>query len=129
MQLPDLLNRSCSKGDEMKIENFRHISREDLLNGVKDTRLRGFGSPRIYENASLDLVSMDTAQLMPAQRYVLKAGVQQVLELREALLPRGVDIFALNGGVVIRTEENPDEEIPVIPPIIEDSREPDGRMV
>jgi hypothetical protein len=57
---------------------------------------------------------------------VLKAGVEKILELREALLPHGVDVFALDGGVTITT---PDEVIPVIPPIVEESHEPDGRDV
>jgi hypothetical protein len=52
-----------------------------------------------------------------------------VLELREALLPHGIDVFALDGGVFIRTSDSGDEDIPVIPPIVEQSREPDGRSV
>lgn len=113
----------------MKIKSIRHIGREELLSGVKNTRLRGFGAPLVYEDATIELLSMNPADLVPAQRYVLKAGVRQVLELRDALLPCGIDIFALDGGVFIRTEDAFDEEIPVIPPIVEESREPDGRSV
>jgi len=114
----------------VRITHIERFNAEELLNALRQTRLRGFGAPFIYEQASLELVpAMDTDLLCPAQRYVLRAGVAQVLELRDALLPFGVDVFALDGGVLIRTAENPDELIPVIPPVVEESREPDGRTV
>jgi hypothetical protein len=55
--------------------------------------------------------------------------VAKVLELRDSLLSDGVDIFALDGGVWVRTSDDPDERIPVIPPVVEESHEPDGRTV
>jgi hypothetical protein len=42
------------------------------------------------------------------------------------VLAHGVDIFALSGGLELRT---PDEVIPVIPPVVEESHEPEGRVV
>jgi hypothetical protein len=113
----------------MQIQDVERFSRDELLNALKKTRLRGFGSPLIYAGATLELASINTADLTPAQRYVLKPGVRQVLALREALLHHGIGLFALDGGAMIRTAENPDERIPVIPPIVEESLEPDGRSV
>jgi hypothetical protein len=51
-------------------------------------------------------------------------GVRTILQLRAALLEHGVDLFALDGGAHIG-----DDAIPVIPPIVERSTEPDGRVV
>jgi hypothetical protein len=113
----------------MRVEAVRPFDRDDLLEALRNTRLRGFGAPLIYGGASLELISVDTCDLAPAQRYVLKLGVRQALELREELLRHGVDLFALEGGAFLRTADSPDQEIPVIPPIVEESHEPDGRAV
>ncbi len=102
---------------------------ETLLASLKRTRLKGHDQFEIYRDAALSLERVDPDTLSPAQRYVLKPGLERTIALRDALLAHGVDIFALDGGVWVRTSEAPDERIPVLPPIIEDSREPDGRTV
>jgi hypothetical protein len=103
---------------------------ELLVSRLSQTRLRGFGGAQPYIGASLELVpKVDTGALTPAQNYVLTPGVEKIMELRTALLAEGTDIFALNGGIYVVTSDDPDECIPVIPPIIEESVEPDGRSV
>jgi hypothetical protein len=103
---------------------------DELLSRIQKTRLRGFEGAQPYIDASLELVeAVDTNALTPAQNYVLTAGVDKILELRTALLAKGVDIFTLNGGAYVTTSDDPDERIPVIPPIVEESHEPDGRTV
>jgi hypothetical protein len=110
----------------MEVLEVERFGREELLGALRETRLRGFDSARVYAGATLELVTSDPADLAPAQRYVLREGVAKVLALREALLPHGVDVFALEGGVWVRTGDSPGERIPVIPPVVEESREPDG---
>ena len=106
------------------------IPREDLLGGLRETRLFGFGRARPYARATLELTpAVDTSSLAPAQRYVLRSSVAKILELRAALLAHGIDVFALDGGVRVRTSEAPGRLVPVIPPIVEESVEPDGRTV
>ena len=107
----------------MRVERF---SGDELLERLRATRLRGFGGARPYARASLELVSLSPDDLAPAQRYVLRPTVTAILEAREALLGHEVDVFALNGGAYVRTAE---ELVPVIPPIVEESVEPDGRTV
>jgi hypothetical protein len=114
----------------MKVLEVEQFGRDELLSRLKRTRLHGFGSVALYEHASLSLVErIDPTLLAPAQRYVLRPGVKKILALREALLAHDVDVFELDGGVWIRTSDFPDERIPVIPPIVEESRERDGRSV
>ena len=113
----------------MRIEHLRLIERGQLLAALKRTRLRGFGGALVYENASLEIETIHTDDLVPAQRYVLRDSVQKALELRQALLSHNIDIFALDGAVAIRTDDSPDEEIPVLPPIVEQSEEPNGQRV
>lgn len=114
----------------MEILEVRAFDRAELLSRLKRTRLQGFDGFAIYADADLELVpAFDPADATPAQRYVLNPNVATVLALREALLPLGHDIFALDGGLLVRTSEAPDEWMPVIPPVIEASVEPDGRTV
>lgn len=112
----------------MKVVSAEPIGRDELLRSLQRTRLRD-GEP-LYAGARLELAAgVDPESLAPAQRYVLRDGVGRILTLREALLPHGFDVFALDGGVRIRTAEHPGELVPVIPPVVEDSLEPDGRRV
>jgi hypothetical protein len=109
----------------LSVEPFE---REELLSALRRTRLRGFDRAAVYAEADLALVSgTDPEDLAPAQRYVLNASVRRMLELRAALLEHGLDLFDLDGGAFIRTSDDPDARIPVIPPIVEESHEPDGR--
>lgn len=108
---------------------MERFGREELLGALRETRLRGFDGARVYADATLELVASDTGELAPAQRYALKANVAKILELRQALLAHGVDVFALDGGLWVRTSDSPEERIPVLPPVVEESREPDGRTV
>lgn len=114
----------------LRVLEVERFGREELLDRLRETRLRGHGGARVYEGAELTLEpALDPERLAPAQRYVLRPGLAKVLELRDALLPHGVDVFALDGGAWVRTDEDPDERIPVIPPVVEESHEPDGRTV
>jgi hypothetical protein len=108
----------------LKIER---IGGHELLDKLRQTRLRGHEGARPYERATLELSRRTpTDTLVPAQRYVLREGVRNVLEVRDSLLRHGVDIFDLDGGAWMTHDG---ARIPVIPPIVEESSEPDGRTV
>ena len=102
------------------------LNREELLDRLRETRLVGFDAARVYGHATLRLQTFDPQDLTPAQRYVLMPGVRKLLELRATLLDRDIDIFALDGAVLLHTD---DEVIPILPPVVERSTEPDGREV
>lgn len=118
-----------SIGTAPRILELERFDRDELLSRLARTPLRGFDGALPYEHASLALASVEPDELAPAQRYVLSGGVAKIVELREALLAHGIDILALDGGVRVRTSDDPDELVPVIPPIVEESHEPDGRVV
>lgn len=105
------------------------ISEHAVLEGLRRTRLQGHGGVMPYEHASLALVDLDPSELVPAQRYVLTDGVQRALALRGALAHLGIDPFHLGGGVLMETSAAPGETIPLLPPIVEMSEEPDGSVV
>ncbi len=114
----------------MEILEVESFDQGELLARLRTTRLQGFDEFEIYQDADLTLVpAFDPADATPAQRYVLNPSVATVLALREALLPLGHDIFALDGGLRVRTSDAPEEWMPVIPPVVEESVEPNGRTV
>ncbi|HAT50505.1 MAG TPA: hypothetical protein DCS88_09245 [Alphaproteobacteria bacterium] len=113
----------------MKITRTQPIGAQEMLDRFATTRLRGYGQPLIYERARLELVrQVDPKTLFPAQRYVLKEDHHAVLELHEAFRKQGIDAFNMEGGMLFwkAGEEGP---IPFMPPIVEMSREPDGRTL
>jgi hypothetical protein len=112
----------------VEILSTEPFGRSELLSALRRTRLRD--GAELYANAALEVSrATDPDELAPAQRYVLTPTVAKVLELRDSLLSDGIDIFALDGGVWVRTSDDPDERIPVIPPVVEESKESDGRTV
>jgi hypothetical protein len=118
-----------STGAAVTVLETRPFSADELLATLRETPLQGFGGAKPYASVQLELVSMDPERLVPAQRYVLADGVRRALALREALAPHGLDPFALSGGAWITTADAPDEPTPLLPPIVERSTEPDGRVV
>jgi len=114
----------------VRILSVERFDRDELFSAVRRTPLRGFGGVQPYAAATIALQrAQDPSRFVPAQRYVLASGVAKILKLRAALLPHGLDMFALDGGAYIRISEAPDEVVPVIPPIVEESHEPDGSCV
>lgn len=112
----------------VQILSITRFGRDELLTALRETPLRGFDKARLYADATLALApATDPKALTPAQRYVLKPTLRKLLELRGALLDHGIDLFALDGGAYIHTSDDPHEVIPIIPPIVEETLEPDGR--
>ena len=112
------------------ISRFEIIPECELLARLKKTRLQGFGRPFIYENADVSIVeSVDPRELAPAQRFVLTPGVETVERIAAGFQQRGIDVFRLRDGLVFWTDDADEDAIPFIPPVIEESLEPDGRTV
>jgi len=111
------------------ISDFKVIPEAELLERLKKTRLQGFGRPCVYEHSELSIVeAVAPRELAPAQRFVLGSGVRAIADLAGEFQIRGMDIFELRGGILFTTEDS-GERIPFIPPVIEESLEPDGRQV
>ncbi|MEO5345949.1 MAG: hypothetical protein H7834_06180 [Magnetococcus sp. YQC-9] len=119
----------------MEIARIERIGEHALLKRFATTRLKGHGQPLIYANARLELVrGVDPATLYPAQRYVLQEDHQRLHDLYHAFRQQGIDIFAMEGGLFFwlsdpDTPEGLEGPIPLMPPVVEMSHEPDGRLV
>jgi hypothetical protein len=112
----------------VQITSVKSFGPDYVLNKLAGTRLQGFDGAQPYLDARISIETMPTDLLAPAQRYVLRPTVDKIVELRTALLPFGHDVFALNGCVVVGVDGQHDA-VPVLPPIVEESAEPDGRTV
>jgi len=110
----------------MKISHYETITGLDLLRGISCIKLRGHGQPRIYANSPLTITKFHTDELRPAQQYVLKSGVQTILDIYECFKPLGIDVFNLDGGIRFWLEgmDKTEPGIPFLPPLIESSKEP-----
>jgi hypothetical protein len=110
----------------VNVATVERFGAEELLERLRAVRLRGHPDVRPYAEADLQLRAVDPDTLAPPQRYVLREGVQTMHDLRAALASHGLDPFALDGGALVTIDG---DAIPVIPPIVEESHEPDGRTV
>lgn len=104
------------------------INGADVLGRLRETPLVGFYRARVYADASLEIAEVSPDELAPAQRYVLRSGVRRALDLRKELRAFDIDPFALEGGALI-SRAGASTPIPLLPPIVESSIEPDGREV
>ena len=116
----------------MKLLRWEVLTTDQTLARFKRTRLKGFGQPYIYEQASLSLVkAVETGRVVPAQRYVLESDLQSVFALEKMFAVHGINIYALEGALMFWIERDGEEEgpIPLTPPIVEESLEADGRKI
>lgn len=111
----------------MNVESVERFGADELLARLRDVRLRGFPDVAVYAGAELSIEAVDPDTLAPPQRYVLREGVRTMHDMRAALTPHGLDPLALDDGGAYVTVDG--ERIPVVPPIVEESHEPDGRTV
>lgn len=125
---------------DFQVVSVEELPLEDLLSRVRETRLRGHGQARLFAGSRIELArEVDPEQLAPTQRYVLEPDLAAVRHMYRQLAERGVDMLALEGGVWASVESGESGEsgeegdgaytVPVIPPIVEESLEPDGRTV
>jgi hypothetical protein len=115
----------------MNILKYELLPESELLARLKKTRLRGFDRAEVYRDAALEVATVNTNDLTPAQRYVLADGVQTILDVADAFTTLGIDVFALRGALLFWPEGADVNEapIPFLPPVIEESIEADGRKV
>lgn len=118
----------------MKITRYKLIPKNKLLSSIKRTKLKGFDQPSLYKNSILTIEeNVDPSSLVPAQRYVLEEDFKRIEELYNEFNNRhSIDIFSLDGGILFWIEDekgNEEGPIPLTPPIVEFSNEPDNKKV
>lgn len=110
----------------MKILRVERHSKEELFEKLRKVTLLNRPNVLIYANSSLELKEFKAKDLAPAQRYVLIPGLEKIRALLCALIQHYVNLFRLDGYITIYIEGF--EPIDVLPPIIELSKEKDGKV-
>ncbi|MGQ9455782.1 MAG: hypothetical protein ACUVRS_03520 [Armatimonadota bacterium] len=112
----------------MEIERVEHHSVEELIESMRRVGMLTDPDIKIYQNSQIEVVTLHTDEITPAQRYVLVQEILKVRELRWTLLDWEVDIFKLDGYVTLWLQ-GLDEPIDLLPPVVERSMEADGSVV
>lgn len=113
----------------MSFSIIERLSEAQVVDRLRDVKLRGFDEFPIYQNADIQFVrGMRPDDLIPAQNYVLEEDYVTIASLYATCLTHDADIFDLEGAILFRPTAN-SEIIPLLPPIIEESVELDGRRI
>ncbi|KWT79143.1 hypothetical protein [Candidatus Magnetominusculus xianensis] len=112
----------------MKITRVEQFPAVELIEKLKGLRMLYAPEIRPYTDVFISLEHISTDILHPAQYYILQSELEKVRNLRWALSARNIDIFNLNGYVKIWLE-GIDEPIDLLPPVVEESIEKNGKVV
>jgi hypothetical protein len=111
----------------MKILAVERFSEDELIKSLRDVTMLKAPEIKVYEKAFISLENVATESLSPPQNYILRGELKKVRELKWALEEHQVDIFNLNGFVRLMLE-GCDEPVDLLPPIVEESIEKNGRV-
>lgn len=114
----------------MNVREFTVASLGSYLNSLRNVRLKGHDQKLIYKECSIDIIPMDPRSVYPCQNYVLSEDRKTIMDLHREFKRKGLNIFQLDSVVnfwIEGDEEN--ESIPLTPPVIEVSEEPDGTTI
>lgn len=112
----------------MEIKRVERHSVEELIANMRKVGMLTHPEALVYKDSVIELVSLHTNEIAPAQRYVLNKEIMKVRDLRWELREHGVDLFKLDGYAKIWLDGY-DDPIDVLPPVIEQSAEADGSVV
>lgn len=111
------------------ITDLEHFGAEALIDRLRQVRM--FPGPlqdvRPYEHAYMSLEKIDCQDLHPPQTYVLISQLKKIRQLKTALRQHHRDLYELNGFVRL-TLEGYSEPVDLLPPVVEESIEQNGRV-
>lgn len=112
----------------MIIKKVERHSKAELMDNMRKVGMLTNPEVKVYGDSLIELESLHTNDIAPAQRYVLTHELMKVRDLRWELHEHGVDLFKLDGYATIWLDGY-DDPIDVLPPVIEQSAEADGTVV
>ncbi|MGQ9485052.1 MAG: hypothetical protein ACUVSA_08780 [Desulfosoma sp.] len=113
---------------ELRVVRVQYRGAEELLERLRGVTLLKRPDVYVYRDAALSLEEIPVEDLYPAQRYVLVHELQKVRHLKWELERFGFDLFHLNGYLKIWLEGE-EEAVDLLPPVVEESVERNGRLV
>ncbi len=112
----------------MKIVDFEKFGEKELIERLRNLTMLKDRDVKPYVDAFISLENICIDDIFPAQRYVLKNELLKVRELKWHLEGLGINIFKLDGFVRLYLEGTP-EPIDLLPPVVEEFIEQNGRIV
>ena len=112
---------------KVKILEVEQFSEQDLIKRLQRLTMLEDESVFPYRNAFISLENISLDDLFPAQRYVLKQELLKVRGLKWQLEDHGIDLFNLNGFVRMKLEGE-SEPVDLLPPVVEEFIERNGRI-
>jgi len=112
----------------MEITKVEHFGVDELMKRLRKVTMLEDRKTLPYRDAFISLENISTDDLYPAQRYVLIDELEKVRLLKWRLEEHGYDLFNLNGFVRIKLK-GVSEPIDVLPPVVEEYIERNGRIV
>ncbi len=110
----------------MNIIEAQAIYQPELIERIRQTRLKGHRQLPIYENADITVETIDPDDVWPAQNYVLSPQLDIIDRLNTAMLHQlHTDVRMSEHGYLAVIDGYVDR-VPIIPPIIELSTHADG---
>jgi len=131
MKFNQLLKGSFRMGNCNQINinmlNVEHFPESELISRLRKVTLLEDRDARPYENTFISLENISVLDLCPPQRYALRAELLKVRELKWMLSDRGIDLFNIGGFIRITLDGVP-EPIDLLPPVVEETIERNGRV-
>ncbi|MBU2025860.1 MAG: hypothetical protein ABIC19_02100 [Patescibacteria group bacterium] len=112
----------------MKIKKVKKFSERELIRRLGEVTMLKAPRQKPYKEAVITLERLDTSELWCPQRYLIEQNLTEIAELNWEMRRLGVDIFNLSGYARFLLEGEK-EEHDILPIIVEESIEADGRVV
>lgn len=109
----------------MNILAVQRFSEDELIKRLAEVTMLKAPDVKVYDKALISLERISPKSLAPPQNYILREELKKVRQLKWSLEKHDVNIFQLNGFIRL-TVEGFDEPVDLLPPIVEESIEPDG---
>jgi len=111
----------------MKIVHSRYYGVHLLISKLKKVVMLKDTKNRVYSNAYITIENINPDCLFPCQYYILKDELDKKIQLQDAFSEIGCDIFELRSYIEFSLANGTSMRT-LLPPIIEESIEFDGRV-
>lgn len=115
------------KDNKIIITHCTEYSEKELWERMKNVSMLKAPDIFPYTDVTMTLEKLDTRGMVPSQRYVLSDGIKKIQNIQFQLAEHGIDIYDMKGFVRMWVEGQ-DEPIDIMPIVIEESIERDGKV-
>lgn len=111
----------------MIITERKYFSSKELFKKLKDVVMLEDYYTYVYRDTYMSNINIDPNSLFPCQFYISKKELDSKIQLQEAFREKGCDILNLDGYCEFKLNNEPIYRT-ILPPIIEESIEADGKI-